>query len=167
MRDTIHMIAVLVTVTIFSAAVLTYVNEITQPRIIENRDNEVSKALSTVLPDATGFREIQIEGDAITKLYEGDDEGRVGWVIIAEGIGFADTIELAIGVDPDYRVTGVVVLDQKETPGLGARITEPAFLAQFVGEMGDIDAITGASISSDAATAIVRSALSELREGMS
>ncbi len=94
-----------------------------------------------------------------------------GWVIKAGGQGYADKIDLLIGVDPEVKtLTGLFILDQKETPGLGNKITFPGWRRQFVGKStarplvvtkgapGDnatIDAITGATISSRSVTRIV------------
>jgi Na+-translocating ferredoxin:NAD+ oxidoreductase subunit G len=111
------------------------------------------------------------------------DDKPLGWVIKASGQGFADKIELLIGVDSQVRnITGLRVLSQKETPGLGNKIEDvgtsekPAFLNQFerglradapVGvttadpEKGSnkIKAVTGATISSRAVSTIVNEAL--------
>ena len=63
-----------------------------------------------------------------------------------------------MGVDPAGRVTGVVVLSHAETPGLGAKATDPKYLEQFRGRSlasarwavkkdgGDFDQVTGATI---------------------
>jgi len=102
-----------------------------------------------------------------------------GWVIKSAGQGYADRIELLIGLDPDGdTITGLFVLDQKETPGLGNKITFPAWRNQFVGKKtttplvvmkGDhsepsaIDAITGATISSRSVAGIINRAIDETR----
>ncbi|MCP3951980.1 MAG: FMN-binding protein [Desulfobacterales bacterium] len=94
-----------------------------------------------------------------------------GWVIKASGQGYADKIDLLIGVDPEVKtLTGLFILDQKETPGLGNKITFPGWRRQFVGksisrplvvakgtpgEGPAIDAITGATISSRSVTRII------------
>jgi len=65
------------------------------------------------------------------------DDRQIGWVIKASGKGFADRIELLIGVDaPVETITGLSILDQKETPGLGNKIEigdedSAGFLQQF------------------------------------
>ena len=121
-----------------------------------------------------------------------DDKGKpLGWVIKTSGAGFADKIELLIGVDSQVgTITGLRVLSQKETPGLGNKIEEvgsadkPAFLMQFekgikadkpVGAIKDtpvpgsnkIKAVTGATISSAAICTIVNEALTpQLRSAL-
>ena len=60
--------------------------------------------------------------------------GKEGVGFVAGGMGFWDRIECVVVLSPDLRnVLNVQVLDQKETPGLGARIEEPWFTDQFKG----------------------------------
>jgi Na+-translocating ferredoxin:NAD+ oxidoreductase subunit G len=113
-------------------------------------------------------------------LYRVDqDKKTAGWVVKAGGQGYGDKLELLIGTDPDVqKITGLFVLEQKETPGLGNRISEPQWRDQFVGKStatplkvvkgkgegpATIDAITGATISSRSVTAIVNTAIANLR----
>jgi electron transport complex protein RnfG len=110
-------------------------------------------------------------------VYAGyDAEGRlVGWAIPAEGSGFQDTIKLIYGYDPDReRVVGLQVLESRETPGLGDKIVkDESFLADFrdlavsppvvavkSGRSRDneVDAISGATISSVAVVRIINEA---------
>ncbi len=108
--------------------------------------------------------------------YQGDLKG---WVVKTKGQGYADTIELLLGLSPDFRsITGLFVLDQKETPGLGNKIITDAWRSQFVdapadrslvviktgaSRPGEIDAVTGATISSKSVTAMVNAAIGDLR----
>ncbi len=113
-------------------------------------------------------------------LYRVAQKGKTaGWVAKAGGQGYGDKLELLIGTDADVqKVTGLFVLEQKETPGLGNRISEPQWRNQFVGKSTDaplhvvkgtgrgpatIDAITGATISSRSVTAIVNTTIGNLR----
>jgi Na+-translocating ferredoxin:NAD+ oxidoreductase subunit G len=109
--------------------------------------------------------------------YQGN---RKGWVVKAGGQGYADKIELLVGLDPNFTtITGLFVLEQKETPGLGNKMIFPEWRGQFTGkptdpalkvvktgakEKTEIDAITGATISSRSVTAIVNGAVKALRE---
>lgn len=76
--------------------------------------------------------------------------------------GFAGHIALMVGFSPDGTITNTSVLEHRETPGLGTRMTESKFKNQFNGKNpnsynlkvkkdgGDVDAITAATISSRA-----------------
>ena len=103
-----------------------------------------------------------------------------GWVLKAGGQGYADKIELLLGLDSDARtITGLFILEQKETPGLGNKITFPQWRGQFLGKKTDsrlevikggssgpqtIDTVTGATISSRAVTAIVNRTIGDVKE---
>lgn len=103
-----------------------------------------------------------------------------GWVVKTAGQGYADKIELLVGLDPTLTaITGLFILEQKETPGLGNKIIFPEWRGQFIGKpttpalavvktgakaKTEIDAITGATISSRAVTTIINAAIEALRE---
>lgn len=107
------------------------------------------------------------------------DDGRfAGYAIPAEGAGFQDTIGLLYGYDPARkRIVGMQVLESRETPGLGDKIfTDHDFLASFAdlavepqvdltkekrSAPNQVDAITGATISSAAIVKIVNAANAE------
>jgi len=114
------------------------------------------------------------------KLFKVMHAGQLaGWVIKARGQGYADKIDLLIGIDPEVNtLTGLFVLDQKETPGLGNKITGPQWRRQFqgrstaqpltvaTGSSGTktaIDAITGATISSRSGTRIVNGVMAAVK----
>jgi electron transport complex protein RnfG len=123
--------------------------------------------------------------DAVYAGY--DPEGRlIGFAIPAEGPGFQDTIKLIYGYDPEReRVVGMQVLESRETPGLGDKIIKdesfveafrdlavaPQIVATKKGSSSsnEIDAISGATISSNAVVRIINQAnarwLERLPEG--
>jgi electron transport complex protein RnfG len=113
-------------------------------------------------------------------VFEAKTEGQLaGWVVKTAGQGYADKIEMLIGLDPMIeKITGIFVLDQKETPGLGNKIVTDEWRSQFLAKStaqplatvkgkasagNEIDAITGATISSKAVTDIVNAAVHNLR----
>ena len=128
-------------------------------------------------------RVVEVKKNGITKFYTVYDawlpEGKmIGHVVKADGQGYADKIELLVGLDAQgKRITGLFVLAQKETPGLGAKILEDAWRGQFKekstekhlsvvkggGDKEDqIDAISGATISSKSVTGIVNTAVANV-----
>jgi electron transport complex protein RnfG len=102
-----------------------------------------------------------------------------GWVVKTGGQGYADKIEILIGLDPAAKIiTGIFILEQKETPGLGNKINLPRWRSQFIGKStatplkvvkgenptsDSIDAVTGATISSRSVTGIVNRAIDDLK----
>lgn len=114
--------------------------------------------------------------DEITEVAEGtDDSGEiVGYVIsVRSSEAYDGTLELSVGISSDGTVKGVEMLDISETAGLGMKADEDDFKDQFkdqnvenftytkTGEEGDgmIDAISGATITTNAVTNAVNSAL--------
>jgi electron transport complex protein RnfG len=117
---------------------------------------------------------------AYYSVYEAKLAGKCsGWVVKAKGQGYADMIELLIGLDADARnITGLYVLGQKETPGLGNKIVKPKWRDQFQGKSAvspikviksgptgpdEIDSVSGATISSTSVCRIINTALSDLK----
>lgn len=106
-------------------------------------------------------------------------EELAGWVVKAGGQGYADRIEALIGLSPDAAaITGLFILEQKETPGLGNKVTFAPWRDQFNGKStatplavtktrsdaaNAIDAVTGATISSRSVTDIVNRTVGDLR----
>ena len=114
------------------------------------------------------------------KVTSADSGELLGWVVKARGNGFADVIEVLIGLSPDAsEITGLYVLEQKETPGLGDNITGDAWRGQFVGKSAltpveiykgtdsepknGVEAVTGATISSDSVAGIVNQTVERVR----
>lgn len=145
-----------------------------KPRIIENKRNETFGQIPSLVPGAARSQSTEIEIDGHSVFEARSEKGaQVGWVVPAGGQGFADRIEVLIGLDLEAtRITGIFVLDQKETPGLGDFITDEERFRKWYRNQptdttlavvktapepgtGKIQALTGATISSDAVTDIV------------
>lgn len=150
-------------------------------RIEQNKLNDALGQISKLVPGAERGEQREQNGRTFFAALKAD--GTVaGWALPARGQGFADIIQVIIGLDTGAEsVTGLYVLDQKETPGLGAFITGEKFLAQFAGKPAtsaltvvktapggpdEIQAITGATISSESVTAIVNAAVAEFRKDL-
>lgn len=140
------------------------------PRILANREAETTGQIPALVPGSThSRRQTSPAGDIHAAFNEAD--ALQGWVLPVSGRGFAGPIELLIGLTPAReRVTGVYILAQSETPGLGSRITSPTWLNEFKTrpESGryrlgrDIDGLSGATISSAAVVDAVNQALDTL-----
>jgi len=108
----------------------------------------------------------------------------IGYAIPAEGAGFQDAIKLLFGYEPrTQRIVGMQVLESRETPGLGDKIIKDAhFLENFSAldasgtlvlvkkgakaHAHEVDAITGATISSRAVVRILNDALDTWRAAL-
>ena len=129
-----------------------------------NENKEMNEMLATLLPGDTSFtwEEYEGEDESIQAVYKGE----TGFVIQTSAYGYAGNIVMMVGVSNEGTVTGLVVRDLSETYGLGANaLTDTAFLSQYLETAGDaevgnnIDAITGATVTSKAVTRAVNSAV--------
>ena len=114
--------------------------------------------MQTVLPGSTEFTLEPYTGEDTNILSVHKAEN--GFVIETATQGYADEIIMMIGVSNAGTVTGLVVRDMNETPGLGARaLSDADFLAQFLNTSGNVsiaanaDAVSFATSSDDSAPA--------------
>ena len=157
------------------------VQALLQERIAANKLAETLGQIPLLVPGASTGKADTISGHTAYRALALDQQ--IGWVIPWGGRGFADRIELLVGLDAaGATITGLYVLEQKETPGLGNKIMEAQWRQQFAGlsALGSlqvsrgprtadnqVDAITGATISSESVCAIVNQALDRLRPELS
>ena len=129
-----------------------------------NMQKELQEKMETLLPGSTTFTEEEYTGEDenIVCVYKGE----TGYVIGTTTAGYAGPISMLIGVSNDGSVTGLQVRSMEETFGLGKKaLKDWEFLAQFLRTEGDaevgtnVDALTGATVTSKAITRSVNSAV--------
>lgn len=129
-----------------------------------NEDKEMNEMLATLLPGDTSFEWVEYDGEdeAVQAVYQGTS----GVVVQTSAYGYAGDIVMLVGVSNEGTVTGLVVRDMQETYGLGSNaLTNTEFLSQYLETAGDaeignnVDAITGATVTSKAVTRAVNSAV--------
>ena len=150
------------------AAALAGVNSVTAPKIAELKAEKTQKAIELVLPG--GGAEVEAPAvDLVSKVYQGEN----GYAVEVVPVGFDNVITMMVGVDNEGKVLGISVISNTETAGLGAVAAAntsagEAFRSQFAGQSGSvsvskdggqIDALTGATITSRAVCAGVNAAL--------
>lgn len=119
--------------------------------------------LTLLLPGSTSFEEEEYSGEDsnITAVYKSD----IGYVVETTTPGYVNDIVLLVGVNNDGKVIRLMVRNLEETYGLGENAKEVDFLAQFIGINGEvtvgeeIDAVTGATVTSKAVTKGINSAV--------
>lgn len=169
-----NMVVVLFVITLISSACVGVVNMITAEPIRAAKEAAVKAALAQVLPefDATEKSEHMADELAIVAHKATKDDEVVGYAIeTATKSGFSGMIKMVVGFDTAGKILNVNVLEQNETPGLGAKMTEAEnpLLASVKDKLasqinltvkkdgGDVDALTAATISSRAyAEAVAR-----------
>ena len=151
-------IIVLVLICAIMSGLLAFTNGITEPIITAAEEEAKKAARIEVLPSAEDFEEVVVDGlpEAITEVYKATNGTGYTFSITAQGYGGKNTLNMAVGIDMDGKITGTKVLKHSETVGLGSKITTDAFKDQFPGkdasyvsDIKNIDTISGATRSSN------------------
>lgn len=161
----VKLVAVLAVICIIVSAILGGVNMVTFQRIEDIQTEKTNAAFNAVLPTDGGYTKVTGDfGNGISGVYEAD----TGHVVELTIGGAQSNITLAVGIDNGGVVSGVSIIKHGETPGLGAKATEDSFRDQYIGIEGSaaltkaggtINALTGATITSQAVTDAVNIAL--------
>lgn len=170
MLERLRVLIAVALVTLLAGGATGYSYRLTQQAAQRAELSRATAEFATVLTGAASYERLAL-GDR--EVYEArDGAGQVlGLVFRTEAEGFGGPIKLLVSVDPKSgRLGRVRVSEQTETPGIGAQIMEPGFLAQFEAkpvadafEAGaDVQAISGATISSTAVAAGIKAGLREV-----
>ena len=168
----INMVITLFVITLVSAACLGYVYEITKEPIAAAKQAKKTEALKLVLPEfdneplEDSWKMAAEEGADSIILYQAKKGDKVVGIAIETYTtkGFSGLVKLMVGLKPDGVINDIVVLEHKETPGLGDKMqkNKSNFSEQLKNkdpqdynltvskDGGDVDAITAATISSRA-----------------
>jgi electron transport complex protein RnfG len=171
-----------------SGFVLAGVYQVTKPMIDANKAEALRLGVFTVVPGSSRIQKLALRDGALVPVADDetvteptvhaayDEAGTfLGWAISGAAPGFQDTIGVLYGYDPVRRlVTGMHILESRETPGLGDKIfKDETFVDNFKGLSiepeivvvkdgrdadNEVDAITGATISSKAVVKIINEA---------
>jgi len=187
MSTSAKMIIVLTLIATLSGGILASWDSFTAPRIEQHRLEALKEAISEVLPEYDHYDEKTVDGRT---FYTGKTaKGQtVGIAFQAKGSGFQGEISMMVGVTPDFsKITGLSILAQVETPGLGSKIvSDPTnkqnpdwFTEQFQGvtpepeitvvknqkpsKSTQIQAITGATISSKSVVKILNNTIEQAK----
>ena len=173
----------LTVISLIVAGLLGLTNGITADRIAAINAEKTQKALSEVSTasfeqidlDAAAVDAASAQGGKVTEIYRGTSGGDfAGYAFKVVAGGSQGDIEMIVGVDADLAVTGVAVVKASETSGIGSKVVENeptangvGVLDQFEGMSGsgtlevkkNVDAITGATVSTKGVTKGVNAAL--------
>ncbi|MBE6038559.1 MAG: RnfABCDGE type electron transport complex subunit G [Anaerofustis stercorihominis] len=181
MREYVKLSVVLLLICAIACGALGFVNEITKDVIAENNAKVAAQARMEVMPAADDITEMveaaEVEKIASTigittaelaEIYVAKAGGEVvGYTFTTNSKGFGGTLNVITGVGVDGKITGAKVVSHSETPGLGAKSTDPNWIGQYAGLTADgtvavvksgavsgnqILAITGSTITSNGVT---------------
>jgi len=161
---------ILALICIVAAGLLAVVNKLTGPKILAAAQSEEQAALKEIMPLAAKFSAVRSATDKEILYYKAFDnqEKLMGFVFKARGKGYSSVIETLAGIFLDEKISAIKILSLNETPGLGMRVTEDKFISQFKNQdalsLSDVQAITGATISSRAVINSVMKKAQEIKE---
>jgi electron transport complex protein RnfG len=159
-------IVVLCVICVVITGALAVTNDITAPIIEEATRRAQEAARLELLPDATGFTEVQgVSVDNVSAIYKANNG--VGTVVTSTAKGYGGSMTVMVAFAPDGTIKQIKVTEQAETKGIGSKVAgDPAFWTRYQGlkaeplTLGeDVDALTGATISSKAVTNAVNAAI--------
>lgn len=189
MNKIIKNAAILTAITLISGLLLGLVYEVTKEPIQASQEKAKQEAYKQVLPEAEAFKDAEefdekkaeevletagvsgcyVKGSAEALNESGETLGYVVTTVSKEGYG--GEIEISVGITSDGTVSGIEILSISETAGLGMKATEPAFKNQFRDVQtekfvvkkddpsGNVDALSGATVTSRAVTSAVNAGL--------
>lgn len=184
-KDILKPTAILFIICVVVSAALAGTNLLTEDKIEEQAAAKAEESRKLVLPGAAFFEEEENlpadwNGGPVYKAWDQEGEGRsvTGYVFETAAKGYGGDIKVMTGFSYEGDITGVEILSHSETPGLGANAVKEEFREQFKMEKpvlygplevvkyqepepGQIEAMTGATITSKAVTAAVEQAQTE------
>ena len=176
MKENIRLGLILLLITGVAGLLLGGAFEITKAPIAASVETNRQAAMKEILPDADKFSKTDVKvNDKVLEVNSGLKGNKIaGYAIKVAPKGYGGPVEIMVGISTDGKVTGIKILAHTETPGLGANAPEPKFSDQFKNKSikdkievvktppskeNEIQAITGATITSKAVTLGVNDAV--------
>lgn len=184
MSDLIKPAAILFLICLIVSSALGLTYTVTKNSIELRSTQDAEAARNEVLPAADTFKivddwqntdwDLKDKDMVKSAYYASKNQLAVGYVFDIVTKGYGGDIKLTIGIDLEQRVTGVKIGENKETPGLGSKVSDKPFLSQLVNlkpqqelvvvkqkknKPEEIEAISGATITSKAVTRGVQAAI--------
>lgn len=175
-EDIIKPVGVLLAICIIIPLALSVTNKVTAKKIAE-LENENSKKNMQSLVSADDFEKCSDGGIEYYTAIKGGDTA--AYIFTESAKGYGGDVSVMTAVKPDGTVAGVAILDVSgETPGLGQNAAKESFYSQYAGlkkgvpllkngakaENNEVDAVTGATITSTAVTRAVNAALDDFEK---
>ncbi len=171
-KPTVVMLAICIIVTLALSAT----NMLTKDKIASLSQKQQNDSMQKLLP-AESYTEGTLEADGEEITYHTAKDGDVvkGYIFVTSAKGYGGDISVMTALDHNCKVAAVEILDaSNETPGLGQNVKNESFYSQYIGRFtsdttavkqgtakadNEINAVTGATISSSAVTNAVNEAV--------
>ncbi len=134
---------------------------VTTPIIEQQAAAAADAARAVVLPSADSFTQVTVDEmpEGGIDIYEANNG--TGYVVTAQAKGYGGMLKVMVGIDSNGLISGTEVLENNETQGLGSKVSEHAFMDQYIGKdstLEGIETISGTTISSNAFSKAVQNA---------
>lgn len=153
-KDIIKPVLVLTCICLVVSALLAYVNKVTSPIIADAELTAAQQAMAEVLSEADSFEQLTVENlpERVEEVYRAENGS--GYVFMLTTKGYGGDMKLICSIKSDGTIEACKTLSHSETSGLGSKTAEDPYRNQYCGKtsdtLGEVDAITGATISSAA-----------------
>jgi electron transport complex protein RnfG len=169
---------ILFAVSALATGILAYLNSFTAPMIAEVKRVNAENARKEVMPDAVQFeQQFLIAGsEKDTDIYyiaKNEAGEAIGYVLTVSLYGYSSDVKTVVGLKQDLSINQIKVIEQAETPGLGAKASTPEFADKFTGKSlpqlmvdkdgGAIVSITGATITTRTVTNSINAGIKRLQ----
>ena len=168
LKNRYYPIVFLIIIVFVSVSLVMLLSNVTKARITAQRDEAIISQFKVIFPDIQDYN----LRDVFYEIYSGG--AITGYAFIAKGQGYGGEISILVGINSNFTVKKITIIANTETPGLGTKISENFFIDQFAGltsseislakDGGKIDAVTGATISSQAVVNAVKNQLETIVE---
>ena len=175
LKDTVKTALPLFLICVIIAGALGMTNELTKEPIAAMEAAAEQAARQEVLPGAVAFEAIQVSGAefAPDAAYD-SSKNLIGYIVVTTGTGYGGTLKVMTGFNLEGEISGVSVISQNETVGLGTKCEKEEFRDQFKQEVpkdgfvvyksgaapdNGIEAITSATRTSNAVVSAVNTAI--------
>jgi len=163
-----------------STLALSVVNYITKDIIVQKNAELQDNARRNVMADADSFEIVEDYkpvSEYVTEVYTAyTGKNRIGYCVNISPVGYGGKIDMIVGINDNFTVSGVNIVSMSETAGLGANSVKPEFLDRYKGktqgmtvvksptdDTNTINALSGATITSKAVTEGVNLAIAEAK----
>jgi electron transport complex protein RnfG len=164
----------LVITCLVSGVIIGLVYFITNPIAVQKKEIAKQESMRSLVSDADNFKAVPDKD----QWFEAEKGGQVvAYVVPGESKGYGGEIKMLVAVKPTGEVIDYTITTSNETPGLGENASKKPFRSEFKGkkegnltvtkdpsDKDDIQAMTGATISSRAVTLAVKNAVHEVTE---
>lgn len=167
MKEMVRYGFTLALICVVASAALAWVNSTTKLKILAQLQAEEVASQKEVVPEGVNFEPIKSK-DEIIYYKAFDKEGKFTAVVFkAAQKGYSSNLETMVGMTKDGKIIAIKILSHNETPGIGAKVAGDDFIGRFsnknIEDLDEVQAITGATISSKAVIDAVQKKAEEIK----